>query len=113
MTCTGASRRKSGRRPLFRYAATRPWPGVRIAKGTDRAESDIDVLVVADSLTLEELYRALHPAETRLGRKSSPTLYTSKEFERRRAAKNPFLAKVLAGDRILLIGTEDAAVAAR
>ena len=88
------------------------WVHGSIAKGTDRAESDIDVLIVADGITLEEVYKALHPAETRLGRKVSPTLYTSREFERRRAAKNPFLTKVLAGDRILLIGTEDAAAAA-
>lgn len=88
------------------------WVYGSIAKGTDRAQSDIDVLVVADDLTLEEIYKALHPAETRLGRRISPTLYTAKEFERRRTAKNPFLAKVLSGERIRLIGNEDAAAAA-
>ena len=88
------------------------WVYGSIAKGTDHAQSDIDVLIVADSLALEEVYKALHPAETKMGRKISPTLYTSREFERRRAARNPFLTKVLAGDRILLIGTEDAAAAA-
>jgi hypothetical protein len=36
---------------------------------------DIDVLVVADDLTLEEVYAALRSAETRLGRQFSPTLY--------------------------------------
>jgi hypothetical protein len=60
-------------------------------------------------LILEEVYKALEGAEIRLGRKVSPTLYTAKEFERRRTANNPFLAKVLAGERILLIGNEDAA----
>jgi predicted nucleotidyltransferase len=88
------------------------WVYGSIAKGTDHAQSDIDVLIVADSLALEEVYKALHPAETKMGRKISPTLYTSREFERRRTARNPFLTKVLAGDRILLIGTEDAAAAA-
>jgi predicted nucleotidyltransferase len=88
------------------------WVYGSIAKGTDHAQSDIDVLIVADSLALEEVYKALHPAETKMGRKISPTLYTSREFERRRAARNPFLTKVLAGARILLIGTEDAAAAA-
>jgi len=88
------------------------WVYGSIAKGTDRAQSDIDVLIVADGLTLEEVYKTLHAAESRLGRKVSPTLYTPREFERRRAAKNPFLTKVLAGDRILLIGNEDAAAAA-
>lgn len=87
------------------------WVYGSIAKRTDRAESDIDVLIVADGLTLEEVYATLHPAEIRLGRQVSPTLYTFKEFERRRAAKNPFLTKVLAGERILLIGNEDVAAA--
>jgi len=85
------------------------WVYGSIAKGTDRAQSDIDVLIVADRLTLEEVYKVLEGAEIRLGRKVSPTLYTAKEFERRRTANNPFLAKVLAGERILLIGNEDAA----
>ncbi len=88
------------------------WVYGSIAKGTDRAQSDIDVLIVADGLTLEDVYAALRPAESRLGRQVSPTLYTSKEFARRRATKNPFLTKVLAGGRILLIGNDDAAAAA-
>jgi predicted nucleotidyltransferase len=89
------------------------WLYGSVAKGTDRAQSDLDVLIVADDLTLEEVYTALRPAEKRLGRAVSPTLYTRKEFERRRAAKNPFLSKVLAGERILLVGEDHGAGAAR
>jgi predicted nucleotidyltransferase len=89
------------------------WLYGSVAKGADRAQSDIDVLIVADDLTLEEVYAALGPAEKRLGRTVSPTLYTLKEFERRRAAKNPFLSKVLAGERILLMGEDRAAGATR
>lgn len=85
------------------------WLYGSVAKGTDRAQSDMDVLIVADDLTLEEVYTALRPAEKRLGRTVSPTLYTRKEFERRRAAKNPFLSKVLAGERILLVGEDHVA----
>lgn len=89
------------------------WLYGSVAKGTDSATSDIDILIVADDLTLEKIYAALAPAEKRLGRKTSPTLYTRKEFERRRAAGNPFLSKVLAGERVLLIGSDDAAGATR
>ena len=78
------------------------WLYGSIAKGSDRARSDIDVLIVADDLTLEKVYAALAPAEKKLGRTVSPTLYTVKEFERRRAAGNPFLTKVLAGELIPL-----------
>ncbi len=83
------------------------WLYGSLAKGSDRAQSDIDVLIVSDDLTLEKVYSALAVAEKRLGRKVSPTLYTLKEFERRRAARNPFLTKVLAGERIPLIGNGD------
>jgi len=89
------------------------WLYGSVAKRTDRAQSDMDVLIVADDLTLEDVYKALRPAEKRLGRSVSPTLYTRREFERRRAARNPFLSKVLAGERILLVGEDHGAGAAR
>jgi predicted nucleotidyltransferase len=79
------------------------------ARHTDRSSSDVDLLVVSDDLTLEELYEALESAEQAIGRKVSPTLYTSAEFTRRRREANPFLTKLLAGDLIPLIGEPDAA----
>lgn len=78
------------------------WLYGSIAKGSARAQSDIDVLIVADDLTLEKVYAALAPAEKKLGRMVSPTLYTVKEFERRRASGNAFLTKVLAGELVPL-----------
>jgi len=79
-----------------------------VAKETDTAASDIDVLVVSDELHLEQLYEALQVAESRLGRRISPTLYTSTEYRKRRKTKHPFLTKVLAGKKVILIGTDDA-----
>jgi len=55
-----------------------------VASGSDRAQSDIDLLVVADGLT-------------KLGRKIHPTLYTRGEFARRRRGGNAFEKKVLGG----------------
>jgi predicted nucleotidyltransferase len=77
-----------------------------VAKGTDTARSDVDLLIVADGLTLEMLYSTLAPVEAHLDRRISPTLYTGKEFDTRRAAGHPFLARVLEGERLLLIGNE-------
>ena len=53
-------------------------------------------------------YSQLSPAETRLGRQISPTLYTVTEFNQRRANGNPFLKRVLEGTTILLKGDIDA-----
>ncbi|MBX2796532.1 MAG: nucleotidyltransferase domain-containing protein [Myxococcales bacterium] len=75
-----------------------------VAKGTDTAQSDIDVLVVSDRLTLERLFEVFEEAEASLGRPIQPTLYTSDEFRRRREQRSPFVRKVLAGDYVVLLG---------
>ena len=80
-----------------------------VAKGAETASSDIDLLVVSDGLTLESLYSVLAPVEANLARKINPTLYTTKEFESRRMSGNSFLIRVLQGQKIILIGGEDAA----
>ena len=76
-----------------------------IAKQSDSSTSDIDLLLVADELTLEEVYAAFAPAEQSLGRTINPTLYTRDEFARRRAIGNSFLEKVLDGPVIVLAGS--------
>jgi predicted nucleotidyltransferase len=78
------------------------------ARSELHAGSDIDLMVIADNLSLEALYAALADAETALGRRINPTLYTRQEFDDRRAAGNAFLTKVLAGDTITLLGGRDA-----
>ena len=83
------------------------------ARGSDTASSDIDLLLVSDRLTLEEVYSALLPVESRLSRSIHPTLYTSAEFSHRRAAGSRFLANVLGGDRLVLIGRADEPPSAR
>ena len=88
------------------------WLYGSVAKGSDRAQSDFDVLLVAKNdagLTLEAVYAALAPAEKRLGRSISPTLYTESEFRRRLTNGNAFVTKVMAGQRVLLTGDEHAA----
>lgn len=72
-----------------------------VAKGGDRAASDIDLLVVSDDLSLSDLYERLMPVERRLGRTLNLTLYTRAEYEREKQFS--FLKSVLAGKRIILI----------
>lgn len=80
-----------------------------VAKQTDTASSDIDLLVVAEDLTLEDLYANLSAVEQRLGRQINPTLYTVEEFRKRRSGNNAFLDRVLTGPIIILEGQLDAA----
>jgi len=81
-----------------------------VAKGGDTADSDIDLLVVADdALTLETLYRQLEPVESTLGRRIEPTLYTLAEYRNRKDKGSPFLQRVLGGELIVLMGEIDIA----
>lgn len=83
-----------------------------VASHSDTAHSDIDLLLVSDALTLEQVYTVLTPVEQQLGRRVSPTLYSVAEFRRRRTSNNPFLTKVLAGDTIRLTEDHDDLLAA-
>ena len=78
-----------------------------VAKRADTSASDIDVLIVADDVTLEEVYAAMSIAEESLGRTINPTLYTTEEFNRRRTGGNAFLERVLDGPVITLSGSID------
>jgi len=79
-----------------------------VAKGSDTAKSDVDVMLVGKDLSYVEVIDALAGAEKRLGRPVNPTLYTLAELRRKRAAGNAFLHRVLAQPRILLMGDADA-----
>ena len=78
-----------------------------VARHTDTAASDVDLLIVSDHLTLEETFEILDPVEKQLDRKINPTLYTTQEFSRRRKRENRFLTAVLDGEHQVLIGTTD------
>jgi predicted nucleotidyltransferase len=84
-----------------------------ISRGTDRASSDVDLLVVSDEISLEALYATLLPAETKIGRRVSPTLYSSTEFLHRRGKNSPFLQKVIRGEHVTLIGEVDGVTESR
>ena len=73
----------------------------------EQQRSDVDVMVVAQDLEFRELVRALKPAEQRLGREVSPSLYRPGEFREKLAAGHHLLTRVVAGPKVFLIGGED------
>ncbi len=75
-----------------------------VARGEQRADSDIDLLVVG-SLRLSELAVPLQSAETRLGYRISSLLIDEAEFRRRIDSGESFLCRVLADKTISLIGS--------
>jgi predicted nucleotidyltransferase len=84
-----------------------------VARGEAHAGSDVDLLMVASGVTLEQLFSRLARAERVVGRKINPTLLTPDEFARRRHNGNVFLTKVLSGPLIPLIGSIDGEKTAR
>jgi len=79
-----------------------------VAKGADRARSDIDLMVLSDSLRYADLFEGLQEAEAALGRKVNPTLMTLAQWRTRRSQADSFASRVAAGPRIFVIGSEDA-----
>ena len=77
-----------------------------VAKGTDTAASDIDLMLVSGTLTYADVMAALHPLIERLGREIHPTLYTRAELRKRIAARNSFVTGVLEQSRLWIIGGE-------
>lgn len=78
-----------------------------VAKGSDHAGSDIDVMIVSDTLAYAEVMLALHPLIERIGRDINPTLYSRADLQRRLGERNAFTLRVLEQPNIWLIGDKD------
>lgn len=73
------------------------------ARQAQDASSDIDLLVIGKPRE-EELARAMIDLERRLGRDINYSVFSPKEFESRRARKDPFLESVWREKHIPLVG---------
>lgn len=75
-----------------------------VAKNTDTASSDIDLMLISDDIGYGELFSALEEASAMLGRPVNPTILTQKEFRKRLASQESFLTRVLEQPKIWIIG---------
>ena len=105
------TRKTLGAEPLLRDALQPLLPVLQgawifgsVAKKTDAAQSDIDVMLVGKNLSLAKVLELLLPVEEQLGRKINPTCYTPADFARRRAEPDSFVNRVLAQPVLPLIG---------
>ncbi len=78
-----------------------------VAKGRDTAESDIDLMVIADGLSYTALMTLLGEVEAQLGRAVNPTLYSPAELKRKRKEDNAFVQRVLQQPKTILMGSID------
>ena len=100
--------------PLLQQALAPLQPALRaawvygsVARQTDAAHSDVDVMLVGDGQSLNAVLQQLLPLEEQLGRKINPNCYTPQEFESRRREPDSFVNRVLAQPVLALIGNVD------
>jgi predicted nucleotidyltransferase len=89
------------------------WIYGSIAKQSETAQSDVDVMLVANNLPLSRVLEVIVPLEHELGRKINPTCFTPAEFERRLGDPDSFVNRVLAQPVLPLIGAPPVSAAAR
>lgn len=76
-----------------------------MARREERAESDIDLLIVG-KVSLEDVLGCVGTVESSLGRAINPTVYSPAEFKTRLSSGNHFLNSVVRSEKIFLIGDE-------
>jgi uncharacterized protein len=78
-----------------------------VAAGTETAESDIDLILVGDSLKLSDVVSRLAKVSQEISREVNASTYRTGEFFQRLADRKHFLTRVLDGPKLFIIGTED------
>ena len=94
-------------RPLASSAIRAAFVYGSVAKATDPSASDIDLMVISDSLTYGEVFGALERVRRTLGRQVNPTVYTAAEFSKRARGDNAFATRVLKQPKLWVIGSAD------
>lgn len=75
-----------------------------LARGTENPGSDIDLLVIGGA-SFGAVVKTLHPTQLALQREINPVIYSAAEFKRRVAARDGFVANILANPTLFVIGT--------
>ena len=99
---------------VLRMALQAHWPQIDLAfvygsmaKGSEQAHSDIDLMVIGEQISNAALLEVLQPLQQQLGRIVNPTLYTPAEFEQRVRDGKSFIVRVLEQPKIFVKGRED------
>ena len=77
-----------------------------VARGEEKASSDIDLMVVG-AVSLDEILDAVGPLEKSLRRPVNPTIYSLQELKERIRAGNHFLRSLATNKKVFLIGDEN------
>ncbi len=78
-----------------------------IANNQERADSDIDLMIIGDDPPYEEIADNLTTVRQMLGREVDPHVYATAEFFSKLKSGNHFLQDVWNAEKVFLIGSED------
>ena len=78
-----------------------------VAKHEDTASSDVDLMVVTESLAYAELMEALTRAEESIGRPINPTIYDTDQLGVKLKKGNSFLKRVMDQPKLWIKGEEN------
>lgn len=78
-----------------------------IAKKEETASSDIDLLVITDTLAYTDLMTVLSGVESSLARPINPSIYTASQIKNKLQQKNAFLTRVMEQPKIWVKGSDD------
>lgn len=77
-----------------------------VAKGTDHAKSDLDLMVISNDLEYADLFAALQPLEARIGRPINPSVLSLDDWKKKRRTKG-FAARIGEQPRLFVMGSAD------
>jgi predicted nucleotidyltransferase len=77
-----------------------------VAKGTDTAHSDIDLMVIGDDLNYSDLYTAAQNVESKLRRKVHPLFLSPEDWQRKTSNKGSVFSKISHSPKLFIIGSE-------
>jgi predicted nucleotidyltransferase len=77
-----------------------------VAKQTDTAQSDIDLMVIGDELDYSGLYAATEQAERRLRRKVNPLFLSRRDWRRKSSDTGSVVHRIGNAPKLFIIGSE-------
>jgi predicted nucleotidyltransferase len=77
-----------------------------VARATDTARSDIDLMVIGDDLTYADLFAGLQKAESILRRRVNPTFLSPESWRRKVRQEDSVIAKINAQPKLFVVGSE-------
>ena len=77
-----------------------------VAKKEDTASSDIDLMLVSDTLSFADAILALQAATELLGKEVNPNIFTPQDFTKRLKEGSSFVSRVMAQPKVWLIAEE-------